>query len=162
MADALGQLSRYEGRLTLTHQTGEDDLDRVKAASAKSKFSNADVRPFISDIADEFGRADLLICRAGATTCAEIAAAGKAAVLIPFPSAADNHQQKNAEAFESAGAAKMILQRDLSGEVLADAIGKFIESPMAIGEMESAARRLGHPDAAERTVDIIEELKLNV
>lgn len=162
MAEALEGLSKYEGQLSITHQTGETDFERIRAAYADSKFANADVRPFISDISVEFGKADLLVCRAGATTCAEIAAAGKAAVLIPLPTAADNHQQKNAEAFENAGAAKMILQQKLSGPVLANVVGELLNSPTAIDEMESAARRLGHPDAAERTVDLIEELKLNV
>ncbi|MBK8467471.1 MAG: undecaprenyldiphospho-muramoylpentapeptide beta-N-acetylglucosaminyltransferase [Chloracidobacterium sp.] len=162
MTDSIGQLVKYNGRLSLTHQTGEIDLERIRTAYSEANFSNVDVRPFISDIFVEFGKADLIVCRAGATTCAEVAAAGKAAVMIPFPGAADNHQQKNAEAFERAGAAKMILQQDLSGEVLADAIEKFIESPTAISEMEIAARNLGHPDAAEATVDIIEQLKLNV
>jgi UDP-N-acetylglucosamine--N-acetylmuramyl-(pentapeptide) pyrophosphoryl-undecaprenol N-acetylglucosamine transferase len=161
IADAIITLTRFNGQLTITHQTGEADFERIRTAYATTNFSNADLRPFISDIADEFGKADLLVCRAGATTCAEIAAAGKAAVMIPFPDAADNHQQKNAEAFESAGAARMILQRDLNGEVLASEIGKLIESSAAIREMETAARQLGHPDAAERTVDLIEELKLN-
>jgi UDP-N-acetylglucosamine--N-acetylmuramyl-(pentapeptide) pyrophosphoryl-undecaprenol N-acetylglucosamine transferase len=162
MADTLERLGKYEGSLSITHQTGESDHEKIRSAYAESKFANADVRPFISDIFVEFGKADLLICRAGATTCAEIAAAGKAAMMIPFPGAADNHQQKNAEAFENAGAARMILQRDLSAERLAEEIEKLIESPSVINEMEAAAARLGHADAAERTVDIIEELKLNV
>jgi len=161
MASAVDSLTKYDGRLTITHQTGETDFEKIRTVYASTNFSDADLRPFISDIAEEFGKADLLVCRAGATTCAEIAAAGKAAVMVPFPDAADNHQQKNAEAFESAGAARMILQKDLSGETLANEIAKLLESPLAIGEMESAARRLGHPDAAERTVDLIEDLKLN-
>jgi len=162
MVDSLTHLAKYDGRISITHQTGESDLEKIRTAYLDTNFSNADVRPFISDIFVEFGKADLIVCRSGATTCAEIAAAGKAAVMIPFPGAADNHQQKNAEAFEGAGASKMILQHDLSGEMLADVIGKFVESPSAISEMESAARHLGRPDAAEKTVDLIEELKLNV
>ena len=159
---ALPMLANHEGRLTMTHQTGEADFENIRAAYSVSPFPNADVRPFISDICLEFEKADLLVCRAGATTCAEIAAAGKAALMIPFPGAADNHQQKNAEALQNAGAAKMIVQRDLSGETLADEIKKLIDSPTVISDMESAARRLGRQDAAEKTVDIIEELKMNV
>lgn len=162
MVDSLTHLAKHDGRISITHQTGESDLERIRSAYSSANFSNADVRPFISDIFVEFGKADILVCRAGATTCAEIAAAGKAAFLIPLPTAADNHQQKNAEAFENAGAAKLILQKDLSGESLAGAIEKMIDSPTVINEMEAAARMLGHPDAAERTVDLIEELKLNV
>ncbi len=162
MKDALGHLAEYEGRLSVTHQTGEADYDGVKAAYADSKFAGADVRPFISDIFVEFGKADLIICRAGATTCAEVAAGGKAAVMIPFPVAADDHQRKNAEALERAGAAKMILQKDLTGETLAREIKSLIESPETIDAMELAAKKLGRPDAATATVDIIEELKRNV
>ncbi|MFN0279614.1 MAG: undecaprenyldiphospho-muramoylpentapeptide beta-N-acetylglucosaminyltransferase [Pyrinomonadaceae bacterium] len=162
MIAALPMLDGYNGNLTMTHQTGEADFEAIKTAYADSHFSSADVRPFIADICVEFGKADLLVCRAGATTCAEIAAAGKAALMIPFPGAADNHQQKNAEALQDAGAAKMIVQKDLSGETLAKEIKTLIESPATINEMESAARHLGRSDAAEKTVDIIEELKRNV
>lgn len=162
MAEALSLLADQAGRLTMTHQTGESDFEKIKASYANSAFADADVRPFISDICVEFGRADLLICRAGATTCAEVAAAGKAALMIPFPGAADNHQQKNAEALQNAGAAKMIIQKDLSGEALANEIKRLIETPETINEMESAAKRIGRADAAEKTVDIIEELKMNV
>ena len=162
MSDALTFLAEFEGRLTVTHQTGEADFDAIKKSYADSSFASSDVRPFISDIFVEFGKADLIICRAGATTCAEVAAAGKAAIMIPLPTAADDHQRKNAEALERAGAAKMILQSDLTGEVLANEVRSLIESPETITEMESAARQLGRPDAANATVDIIEELKRNV
>jgi UDP-N-acetylglucosamine--N-acetylmuramyl-(pentapeptide) pyrophosphoryl-undecaprenol N-acetylglucosamine transferase len=162
MMAALEHLVDQEGKLTVTHQTGEADYETVKSAYADSKFSNAEIWPFISDIFVEFGKADLIICRAGATTCAEVAAAGKAALMIPLPTAADDHQRKNAEALVNAGAAKMILQQDLNGEILAREIGSLIESPATITEMELAAKGMGRPDAAEKTVDIIEELKKNV
>lgn len=159
MIDALGKLDPFVERLTITHQTGEADFDAIHNAYSASRFAGADVRPFISDIFVEFGKADLIICRAGATTCAEVCAAGKAAIIVPFPLAADDHQRKNAEALQNAGAAKMILQQDLTGEMLADEIAELIDSPAKISEMESAAKRLGRPDAAAATVDIIEELK---
>ncbi|MEO6051994.1 MAG: undecaprenyldiphospho-muramoylpentapeptide beta-N-acetylglucosaminyltransferase [Pyrinomonadaceae bacterium] len=162
MTDALGDLAEYAGRLTVTHQTGESDFEAIKNAYAGSTFDDADVRLFISDMFVEFAKADLVICRAGATTCAELAAAGKAAIMVPLPTAADDHQRKNAEAFERAGAAKMLLQQDLRSDTLASEIKKLIESPATITEMESAAKRLGRPDAAEKTVDIIDELKRNV
>ena len=162
MTDAIGNLGEYAGRLTVTHQTGESDFETIKNAYADSKFSQADVRPFISDMFVEFEKADLVICRAGATTCAELAAAGKASIMVPLPTAADDHQRKNAEAFERSGAAKMILQQDMSGDALANEIKTLIESPATITKMESSAKRLGRPDAAEKTVDIIEELKRNV
>lgn len=162
MAEALSHLAGFEEKLSITHQTGEADLDKIKAAYSESKFAKSDVRPFISDMFTEFGKADLVICRAGATTCAELSAAGKASIMIPLPTAADDHQRKNAEALERVGAAKMILQADLTGEGLASEIGKLIEAPEAITAMETAAKDLGRADAAERTVDIIEELKASV
>jgi UDP-N-acetylglucosamine--N-acetylmuramyl-(pentapeptide) pyrophosphoryl-undecaprenol N-acetylglucosamine transferase len=162
MADALSHLAEFEGKLSITHQTGESDLDTIKASYSESKFTTADVRPFISDMFREFGKADLVICRAGATTCAELAAAGKASIMVPLPTAADDHQRKNAEALERAGAAKMILQSDLTGEGLAAEIGKLIETPDAITAMETAAKEMGREHAAEKTVDIIEELKASV
>jgi UDP-N-acetylglucosamine--N-acetylmuramyl-(pentapeptide) pyrophosphoryl-undecaprenol N-acetylglucosamine transferase len=106
----------------------------------------------------EFERADILICRAGATTCAEIAAAGKAAIMIPLPTAADDHQRKNAEAMQRAGAAKMIAQDDLTPESLVREIVDLAGSAEAVTNMEEAARKLARVDAAEATVDIIQEL----
>lgn len=162
MAEGLSSLSEFSGRLSITHQTGEADLEKVKAAYAESAFSTADVRPFISDMFTEFGKADLVICRAGATTCAELAAAGKASIMVPLPTAADDHQRKNAEAMVKAGAARMILQSGLSGESLAAEIKSLIEDPDTITSMETAAKSLAREDAAEKTADIIEELKKNV
>lgn len=162
MAEALPHLSEFEGKLTITHQTGEADLERVKTAYGDSNFASADVRPFISDMFTEFGKADLVICRAGATTCAELAAAGKASIMVPLPTAADDHQRKNAEALERAGAAKMIVQSELNGERLASEIASLVESPDEITTMETSAKELGRADAAEKTVDIIEELKSSV
>ena len=110
----------------------------------------------------EFAKADLVICRAGATTCAELSAAGKAAIMIPLPTAADDHQRKNAEALERAGAAKMIVQSELSGERLASEIALLIGEPEKITGMETSAKAMGREDAAEKTADIIEELKASV
>ena len=162
MAAALSHLADHRGHLTITHQTGDADFEGIRAAYNESEFANADVRPFISDMFVEFGKADLVICRAGATTCAELGAAGKAAIMVPLPTAADDHQRRNAEALERAGAAKMILQAELTGERLAAEIGELISSPENISAMETAAKKIGKPDAAERAVDIIEELKRNV
>jgi UDP-N-acetylglucosamine--N-acetylmuramyl-(pentapeptide) pyrophosphoryl-undecaprenol N-acetylglucosamine transferase len=162
MSDSLKYLENYADRLTITHQTGESDFENVRTAYQDSKFAGADVRPFISDIFVEFGKADILICRAGATTCAEVAAAGKAAIMIPFPGAADDHQRKNAEALVEKGAAKMILQVDLSGESLANEFKSLAEQPNDIIAMSDAAKKMSRPDAASATVDLIEELKRNV
>jgi UDP-N-acetylglucosamine--N-acetylmuramyl-(pentapeptide) pyrophosphoryl-undecaprenol N-acetylglucosamine transferase len=162
MTDALPWLEKFSGNLTITHQTGEADFDRIRDVYSGSGFASADIRPFISNMSGEFGKADLIISRAGATTCAELSAAGKASIMIPLPTAADDHQRKNAEALEAGGAAKMILQRDLTGEKLADEISRLVESPETITDMEQAAKAMGREDAAEKTADLIEELKRNV
>ncbi|MEW6361872.1 MAG: undecaprenyldiphospho-muramoylpentapeptide beta-N-acetylglucosaminyltransferase [Pyrinomonadaceae bacterium] len=162
MIAALEPLSEKNNSITITHQTGEADLEKVSAAYGNSPFPSSDVRPFIQDIFYEFAKADLVICRAGATTCAELCAAGKASIMIPLPTAADDHQRKNAEAMQAAGAARMLLQSDLTGNSLAEVISELTASPEAISNMEMAARRLAKPDAAERTADLIEELKKNV
>jgi UDP-N-acetylglucosamine--N-acetylmuramyl-(pentapeptide) pyrophosphoryl-undecaprenol N-acetylglucosamine transferase len=100
----------------------------------------------------------LLICRSGATTLAEITVAGKAAILVPFPQATDDHQRKNAEALVRAGAAEMLLQKDLDGSRLADRIQYFLQNRGDLSRMESNSRRLGRPDATERIADLVEEL----
>lgn len=156
--EALPLLDEHLEKMHITHQTGEGDLETISKGYAAAGWNGADVRPYISDMVSAFAESDLIICRAGATTCAEIAAAGKAAIMVPLPTAADDHQRKNAEALESAGAAKMILQADLSGERLANEIKDVIDSPEKIDAMEKAARKLAKADAAEITVDLIEEL----
>lgn len=156
MTDALENLP--VDALQITHQTGESDFEKIRELYARNGFGTADVRPYISDMVAEFAKSDLIICRAGATSCAELAAAGRAAVMIPLPTAADDHQRKNAEALEKAGAAKMILQKDLTGETLASEIANLINSPQKISAMAAAAKKLAKKDAAEVTVNIIEDL----
>lgn len=162
MIAALAPLSKSQAEMSFTHQTGAADHDRVLAAYRDSRFVDADVRPFIQDIFTEFAKADLIICRAGATTCAELCAAGKASVMIPLPTAADDHQRKNAEAMQAAGATRMILQSELTGNVLAETILDLTGSPELLTRMEESARRLARPDAAERAADLVVELKKNV
>ena len=158
MIAALDDLNGSRETMHVVHQTGEADFEKVRNAYTGHGWESADVRPYISDMMHEFERADILICRAGATTCAEIAAAGKAAIMIPLPTAADDHQRKNAEAMQNAGAAKMIVQDQLSPEVLASTLIELAAEPETIARMEQAARNLAREDAAEATVDIIEEL----
>ena len=161
MVDALKSLQNYKDKLFITHQTGELDFETVQKGYAENDWNAADVSRYISDMVAEFAETDLIISRAGATTCAEVAAAGKAAIMIPLPTAADDHQRKNAEALQTAGAARMILQKDLSGETLATAITEFINAPEKISAMETAAKKLARKDAAEKTVDIIEQIAGN-
>ena len=162
MTDALFYLEKAADRLRITHQTGEGDFVKIRELYDRSEFKDADVRPFISDMYIEFGKADMVICRAGATTCAELAAAGKASIMVPLPSAADDHQRKNAEAFVNAGAAKMLVQADLGGERLASEILGLADTPYAIERFEKAAKKLGKANAAEATVDLIEELSSGI
>jgi len=154
MAEALKLLKPHQERLSITHQTGEKDYTMIESAYKEAGFADARVSPFIDDMAGQFERADLLICRSGATTAAEVAAAGKAAIFIPFPFATDDHQRKNAEAFERTGAGRMILQQELTPERLASEIIRLIGNMDEITTMEEASRRLGKPDSAERAVDL--------
>lgn len=159
VTDSLGEMEDLAGKLSFTHQTGEADFEKIRELYKRSAFENADVRPFISNMVEEFAKADIVICRAGATTCAELGAAGKAAIMIPLPTAADDHQRKNAEAMERAGGAKMLLQRDLSGTKIAEELRELVANPEKITEMETAAKSVGRSDAAERAADLIDELK---
>jgi UDP-N-acetylglucosamine--N-acetylmuramyl-(pentapeptide) pyrophosphoryl-undecaprenol N-acetylglucosamine transferase len=113
----------------------------------------ARVQPFFNDMATQYAQADLVICRAGATTMAEITALGKAAVLIPYPYAADDHQQRNARRLVDAGAAEMIDEQQLDGERLAARIGFYASHPETVADVAERAARLGRPDAARRIVD---------
>ena len=159
MIAALPELGSQKELLHVTHQTGAADFEKVRSGyQAAGWQDNVDVRPYIDDMVKEFAKADLIISRAGATTSAELVAAGKAAIMIPFPLAADDHQRKNAEALQTAGAARMILQKELSGERLACEIKSLIEEPEEIARMEAAGRKLARRDAAGATVDLMEGL----
>ena len=156
---ALPELERVRDVLRVTHQTGEADFEKVRLAYLNAGWNEqADVRRYIDDMVASFAAADLVICRAGATTTAELIAAGKAAIMVPFPFAADDHQKKNAEALVAEGAAKMILQQDLSGERLAAEIVKLVNQPERVTSMEKASRKLARGDAAAAAVDLIQEL----
>ena len=159
MISALPGLASHQAALHVTHQTGEAEYEKVRRGyDAAGWQSNVDVRPYIDDMVTEFAKADLIISRAGATTSAELVAAGKAAIMVPFPLAADDHQRKNAEALQAAGAARMILQKDLTGERLANEIGSLLTDSVGIDRMEVAGRKLARPDAATAAVDLMEEL----
>lgn len=153
MIGAMPLLAAETDRLSIVHQTGEADFERVRAAYGATQLK-VEVKPFLERMVSEFERADLVISRAGATTVAELAAAGKAAILVPFPYAADDHQRKNAEAIERANAGKMILQKELTSERLADEVLRMIREPALIARMSAASRQLAHPDAAKRVVDL--------
>ncbi len=154
---ALGDLRRLSPRLHLTHQTGEREFGPVQSAYADVGI-RADIRPFLPSIYEEFAGADLIIARAGAGTVAEITAAGRAAILVPFPGAADDHQTRNAQALERAGAARMVRESEWRPGQLAAEICRFMEHPEDLTRMEEASRKLAKPHAAGQIADIIESL----
>jgi len=143
-----------ESRLRIVHQTGERMREEVEEAY-RLAGRPAEVRAFIDDMEAAMGAADLLLCRSGATTCAELTVAGRAAVLVPFALSADDHQRTNARALAAAGAARMIEERDLDGELLGREITGLVDAPEAIRAMEDSARALGRPDAARRVADLL-------
>jgi UDP-N-acetylglucosamine--N-acetylmuramyl-(pentapeptide) pyrophosphoryl-undecaprenol N-acetylglucosamine transferase len=159
MVAALPDLESSKSTLRILHQTGELDYDKVLEGYTKAGWTLlAEVRRYIDDMVTAFANADLVVCRAGATTTAELIAAGKASIMVPFPLAADDHQRKNAEALEAAGAAKMILQQDLSGATLSREIAALAKDRQRLVSMGEAGRRLARGDAAVAAVDLLEEL----
>jgi len=130
------------------HQTGKQDEEKVNKAYEDQGIL-CRVKPFFDDMAKQYQSANLIICRAGATTVAELAAVGKGVIFIPFPFAADNHQVLNARTFTEAGAAEMILQKDLTGCVLAERIEYYSSNKKALELMATNSRKLGRPDAAK-------------
>jgi UDP-N-acetylglucosamine--N-acetylmuramyl-(pentapeptide) pyrophosphoryl-undecaprenol N-acetylglucosamine transferase len=138
--------------IEVLHQTGEagEALTRQRYQDAGV---NADVRPYIIDMAGAYAQADLAVTRAGASTVAELATAGLPSLLIPFPFAADDHQAANAAALEQAGAAKMVRQEDWNDDEMRDWIAGLLASRQKVDEMAQAARSLGHQDAANLAVD---------
>ncbi len=152
MREMLPLAQARKGDIRFIHQTGENDLETVRESYARYGFE-AEVLPFITDMASAIAAADLIVCRAGATSLAEITAAGKACILIPFPHAVGDHQAKNAEAMVRAGAAVMIRERDLSAEVLWRTIDGLIGDIEKLVSMEALSLALGRPDAAVKIVD---------
>ena len=138
-------------------QTGTRDYDMVREAFQRSGVQGR-VERFIDAMYREVGQAGLIVSRAGATTLAEITAAGRPAILIPLPTATDDHQRKNAEALQAAGAAEVIEQDQLTGALLASRILALAADPDRRTSMSAAAKRLARPDAADRIADVVVEL----
>ena len=156
MVEAAAGLAQYPN-LHITHQTGERDVEMVRTGYRTAGIQ-ADVEPFFYDMGRQLGQAQVVVSRAGATTLAEITAAGKAAILVPLPTATDDHQRKNAEALASAGAADLLLQSELDGGILAQRILALARDRPRRSAMASAARNLARPDAAKVIVDRALEL----
>ena len=157
MVEAAAGLAASGIRLAITHQTGERDLDLVRAAYERAGLA-ARVEAFIFQIDGEMKAADVVICRAGATTLAELAASATPAILVPLPTATDDHQRKNAEVVAEAGGAIVIDERDLSGDSLAGLLKELMTDRNRLARMSAAARTLARPDAAERIADRVEQL----
>jgi len=152
MVAAAPGLVRRHPRLEIVHQAGERDLAAVRQGYERAGVT-ARAESFLDPVAREMTSADLVICRAGATTLAELAAAGRPAVLVPFPAATDDHQRKNARVLADAGAAVLLDERELTGEALATVAADLLADPARRAEMSRAMARFARPDAAARIVD---------
>jgi UDP-N-acetylglucosamine--N-acetylmuramyl-(pentapeptide) pyrophosphoryl-undecaprenol N-acetylglucosamine transferase len=156
MQSAAELLKRVPG-LHIIHQTGERDYNDARMAYANLEGA-VEVHRFIDDMPIRFGAASLLICRAGASTVAEVTAAAKPAILVPFPRAADDHQKRNAEALERAGAAVMLEESKLSVESLIETVRGLLGDRQRLDAMSEAARKLSHPNAARDIAEMAAKL----
>ncbi|HUJ32032.1 MAG TPA: undecaprenyldiphospho-muramoylpentapeptide beta-N-acetylglucosaminyltransferase [Candidatus Acidoferrum sp.] len=157
VVDSLDILAARKNQLFIVHQTGERDYNSVRVAYARREFS-AEVLPFIENMAERFAQADLIVCRSGAITVAEISAAGRAAIFIPFGASTDAHQTRNAEAMQNAGAARLLPQDQLTPARLTAEIFSLLDQPRRLADMESRARALARPRAVEDIVDLLEKV----
>jgi UDP-N-acetylglucosamine--N-acetylmuramyl-(pentapeptide) pyrophosphoryl-undecaprenol N-acetylglucosamine transferase len=157
MMEALPFLASKRENIHITHQTGENDHEMVKREYENSGLSH-EVSPFIDNVAKQYRKASLVICRAGATTLAEVTACGKVSVLIPFPHAAHNHQEKNARVLDAANAGELVLDKELSGERIAQSILRAMEDPKRLETMEENSYQLGNRDATEKVRQICMDL----
>ncbi len=158
MVSALGELARIEPPPRIVHQTGAADESGVRTAYRTYPEGRAEVHAFLDDMPARLAAADLVLCRAGASTVAELCAAGRPAILVPYPHAADDHQRHNAESLLGAGAATIVDDRDLDGTRLADEVAALAAAPQRRQTMSRAARQLARPDATRHIADIAERL----
>jgi UDP-N-acetylglucosamine--N-acetylmuramyl-(pentapeptide) pyrophosphoryl-undecaprenol N-acetylglucosamine transferase len=154
--DAMDLLAARKNDLSIVHQTGERDYNAVRTAYARREI-NAEVVPFLTNMAERFAWADVIVCRAGAITAAEIAAAGRAAIFIPFGAATDSHQLRNAQEMTNAGAGRLITENELTAKRLTGEIFSLIDQPEQIEKQSRAARSLARPNATRDIVNLIEE-----
>ena len=152
VVEAASQLARATPPPQITHQTGEHDLAVVRDRLAQTGLA-ARVEPFLDRMDEEMSAASVIVCRAGSTTLAEIAAVGRAAILVPLPTATDDHQRKNAEALSAAGAAELLEQKDLTGATLATRVLALLDDEPRRTQLATAVKRFARPDAARVIVD---------
>ena len=157
MIESLAGLRGRIPGIHVIHQTGQRDYDHVLAAYRQSGISG-EVHKFIDDMPGTFGHADLLVCRSGASTVGEITAAGKPAIFVPFPAAADDHQNVNARALERAGAAVVVEEGNLGAAYLVDTIAALIGDVGRLQNMAAAAKSLAHPKAVEEIAEMVVRL----
>ena len=154
--DAAELLAARRTEMRVVHQTGERDYNDVRAAYANCRL-DAEVTPFLTNMAERFAWADVIVCRAGAITAAEVAAAGRAAIFIPFGRATDSHQLRNAQEMKKAGAGRLITETELTAERLTQEIFSLLDGPGDIAALSARARGLAHPHATREIVNLIEE-----
>jgi UDP-N-acetylglucosamine--N-acetylmuramyl-(pentapeptide) pyrophosphoryl-undecaprenol N-acetylglucosamine transferase len=154
--EAAELLAKRRAEMRIVHQTGERDYNNVRAAYARQEM-HVEVEPFLANMAERFSWADLIVCRAGAITAAEVAAAGRAAIFIPFGKATDSHQLRNAQEMTNAGAGRLIAEPELNAERLTKEIFSLLDQPGEIERVATKARSLARPNAVREIVDLIEE-----
>ena len=154
--DAMDRLAARKNELAIVHQTGEGDYNAVRTAYARREI-HAEVVPFLTNMAERFAWADVIVCRAGAITAAEVAASGRAAIFIPFGRATDSHQLRNAQEMSRAGAGRLISESELTADKLTSEIFSLLDQPQEIEKLAAAARGLARPNAALDIVNLIEE-----
>ena len=159
MSSALLFLAPLKDSLEIVHQTGPNNLESVQKAYRDSAFSNARVVPYLDPMVEEMAAADLVVSRAGAMTIGELSAIGRAAILVPFAAATNNHQELNARVVERAGGAVVITEAELSPEKLAAAITGIASDPERARRMGAASKTLATPSATKNIVDLIEKIQ---
>ncbi len=150
VSQMLPLLEPLRGRLTIRHQTGPDDLETVREAYRAAGWNPDGVVPFIHDMAEAYAQAHLVVCRAGATTIAELTACGRPAILVPYPHAAGDHQSANARALARRGAALMLPQSELSAQNLGRIVGELLANREHLLAMARSAHAMGKRGAADR------------
>jgi UDP-N-acetylglucosamine--N-acetylmuramyl-(pentapeptide) pyrophosphoryl-undecaprenol N-acetylglucosamine transferase len=153
--DALDLLASRKNELAIVHQTGERDYNAVRVAYARREIL-AEVAPFLANMPERFSQSDIIVCRAGAITVAEVAAAGRAAIFIPFGASTDSHQLRNAQEMVRAQAGCLIAEPELTPQRLAQEIFSLLDAPQRIMELSANARRLSQPNATRDIVNLIE------
>lgn len=165
MIESLPGLRQKVPAIHIIHQTGQRDYEMVLAAYQRVGMTgkapvatSGEVHKFIDDMPDTFARADLLVCRSGASTVGEITAAGKPAIFVPFPRAADDHQNVNARALERAGAAVVVEESNLGAAYLVETIVALLSDSIRLRSMSAAAKSLAHPNAVQEIAEMVRRL----